>query len=172
MRFVHAPETLLESTHIAQGREQYAGVNTFRADRMAELAMHPTVKPTALVADAIRDVTRRGDLVLDPFAGSGTTIIAAEKTGRNARAIEFDPLYCDVIVRRWERYTGKAARLEEGRSSRTSRRSASLQAPHAFVVKPCVNKAIAPSFAAIASEINFIIAPRVQVMPDHSMMLA
>ena len=77
-----------------------------------DLALHPTVKPTALVADAIRDVTRRGAIVLDPFAGYGTTIIAAEKTGRHGRAIELDPLYCDVIVRRWQQYTGKAARLE------------------------------------------------------------
>jgi DNA modification methylase len=91
---------------------EYAGVNTFRAGRMDDLAMHPTVKPTALVADAIRDVTRRGAIVLDPFAGSGTTIIAAEKTGRCACAIELDPLYCDVIVRRWQKYTGKAATLE------------------------------------------------------------
>ena len=91
---------------------EYAGVNTFRAGRMEDLAMHPTVKPTALVADAIRDVTRRGAIVLDPFAGSGTTIIAAEKTGRHGRAIEYDPLYCDVIVRRWQQYTGKAAQLE------------------------------------------------------------
>src|SRR5712691_8851260 len=90
---------------------EYAGVNTFRAGRMEDLAMHPTVKPTALIADAIRDVTRRGGVVLDPFAGSGTTIIAAEKTGRHARAIELDPHYCDVTIRRWQQYTGKAAQL-------------------------------------------------------------
>jgi DNA modification methylase len=91
---------------------EYAGVNTFRSGRIDELAMHPTVKPTALVVDAIRDVTRRGEIVLDPFAGSGTTIIAAEKTGRIGRGIEFDAMYCDVIVRRWQQYTGKFARLE------------------------------------------------------------
>jgi DNA modification methylase len=79
---------------------------------MDDLAMHPTVKPTALVADAIRDVTRRGALVLDPFAGSGTTVIAAEKTGRQARVIEYEPGYCDVIIRRWQQYAGKAAKLE------------------------------------------------------------
>src|SRR5262249_5488663 len=71
--------------------------------------MHPTVKPVALVADAIKDCSHRTGLVLDPFAGSGTTIIAAEKTGRRARAIEIDPHYCDVIVRRWQAYTGKQA---------------------------------------------------------------
>ena len=91
---------------------EYAGVTSFRAGRTEDLALHPAVKPAALVADAIRDVTRRGAIVLDPFAGNGTTIIAAEKTGRHGRAIELDPLYCDVIVRRWQQYTGKAARLE------------------------------------------------------------
>jgi DNA modification methylase len=91
---------------------EYAAVSSRRAGRTEDLALHPTVKPTALVADAIRDVTRRGAIVLDPFAGNGTTIIAAEKTGRHGRAIELDPLYCDVIVRRWQQYTGKAARLE------------------------------------------------------------
>lgn len=73
--------------------------------------MHPTVKPVALVADAIRDCSRRGETVLDAFGGSGSTVIAAEKTGRCARVIEYDPLYCDTIVRRWEKYTGKRAVL-------------------------------------------------------------
>jgi DNA modification methylase len=89
----------------------YAGVNTMRAGRAEELAMHPTVKPVALVADAIKDCSRRGDIVLDPFAGSGTTLIAAEKTGRSARVIEFDPVYCDRIIARFEKLTGKQARV-------------------------------------------------------------
>ncbi|MEQ1709788.1 MAG: DNA methyltransferase [Hyphomicrobium sp.] len=89
----------------------YAGVNTMKKGRMDELAMHPTVKPVALVADAVLDVTKRGALVLDPFGGSGSTLIAAEKTGRTARLIEFDPHYCDVIVRRFEAYSGKRATL-------------------------------------------------------------
>lgn len=89
----------------------YPGVNTFKSERMDELNSHPTVKPVALVADAIRDVSYRGELVLDTFGGSGTTLIAAEKTGRRARVIELDPLYCDVSVRRWERMTGKQAIL-------------------------------------------------------------
>ncbi len=76
-----------------------------------DLARHRPLKPTALVADAISDVTGRGAIVLDPFASIGTTIIAAEKTGRHGRAVERDPLYCDVIIRRWQQYTGKAARL-------------------------------------------------------------
>ena len=86
---------------------EYAAVGASSDD----LASHPAAKPTALVADAISHVTGRGAIVLDPFAGTGTTIIAAEKTGRHGRAIESDPLYCDVIIRRWQQYTGKAARL-------------------------------------------------------------
>jgi DNA modification methylase len=89
----------------------YAGVNSRRAGRREELAMHPTVKPVGLVADAIKDCSRPGEIVLDPFAGSGTTLIAAEKTGRRARVVEFDPLYCDRILRRFEQVTGKAATL-------------------------------------------------------------
>ena len=92
----------------------YAGVNTFRSDRMDELQMHPTVKPVALVADAIRDCSKQGDIVLDPFCGSGTILIAAERTGRKARALEIDPAYVDVAIRRWEALTGKSARLSTG----------------------------------------------------------
>lgn len=90
----------------------YAGVNTFSATRLDDLASHPTVKPVALVADAIRDVSHRGEIVLDSFGGSGTTLIAAEKTGRSARLVEIDPVYCDLIVRRWQRLTGKQAMLQ------------------------------------------------------------
>jgi DNA modification methylase len=90
----------------------YAGVNTFRRDRLEELNLHPTVKPVALVTDAIKDCSRRADVVLDPFGGSGTTLIAAQKTGRSARLIELDPAYCDVIIRRFEGVTGKSAVLE------------------------------------------------------------
>jgi DNA modification methylase len=89
----------------------YAGVNTMRAGRRDELAMHPTVKPVALVADAIKDCSRRGGLVLDPFCGSGTILIAAERTGRKARGLEIDPNYVDVAVRRWQAHTGKSAIL-------------------------------------------------------------
>ncbi|MET0182184.1 MAG: DNA methyltransferase [Caulobacterales bacterium] len=90
---------------------RYAGVNAFKQGRSEELTMHPTVKPVALVEDAIKDVTKRNALVLDCFGGSGTTLIAAERCGRRARLIEYDPHYCDVIVQRFERYTGKAATL-------------------------------------------------------------
>ena len=89
----------------------YAGISSIGAQRSDELAMHPTVKPVALIADAIRDCSRRGEVVLDCFGGSGSTLIAAEKTGRSARLIEYDPLYCDTILRRWEKLSGKAARL-------------------------------------------------------------
>jgi DNA modification methylase len=89
-----------------------AGVNTFRTNRLEELNLHPTVKPVALVSDAINDCSRRGNIVLDPFGGSGTTLIAAQKTGRSARLIEYDPGYCDVIIRRFESLTGKCAVLK------------------------------------------------------------
>jgi 16S rRNA G966 N2-methylase RsmD len=90
----------------------YAGVNTMRPGRMEELEWHPTVKPVAMVADAIKDCSRRGDLVLDAFCGSGTILIATERTGRKARALEIDPHYVDVAVRRWQTYSGKTAILE------------------------------------------------------------
>ena len=71
--------------------------------------LHPTMKPVELVERAIRNSSRPGNVVLDPFGGSGTTLIAAEKSGRIARLIELDPKYVDVIVRRWEEFTGKQA---------------------------------------------------------------
>lgn len=89
----------------------YAGVTTMRAGRLEELAMHPTVKPVGLVADAMKDCSKRGGLVLDPFCGSGTVLIAAERTGRRARALEVDPHYVDVAVQRWQSYAGKNATL-------------------------------------------------------------
>ncbi|MGE4061712.1 MAG: site-specific DNA-methyltransferase, partial [Sphingomonadales bacterium] len=91
---------------------EYPGVNTFGAGR-EDLALHPTVKPVAMVADAILDCSRRRGIVLDAFAGSGTTLIAAERTGRLGRAIELDPLYCDVILRRLQRVCGLQARLAD-----------------------------------------------------------
>lgn len=91
---------------------QYAGVNTFRKDRLAELTVHPTVKPVALVADAMRDCSRRNDVIYDPFMGSGTTILAAEKVGRRAYGMEIDPLYIDVSIRRWQEFTKRDAILK------------------------------------------------------------
>lgn len=92
----------------------YAGISSMGPNRAEELAMHPTVKPTAMIADAIRDCSRRGDIVLDGFGGSGTTLIAAEICGRSARVIEYDPHYCDVIIRRFERLTGARSVLANG----------------------------------------------------------
>jgi DNA modification methylase len=88
----------------------YPGVNSLHPARDGELALHPTVKPLALIADLIRDCSKRNGVILDPFGGSGTTILAAERTGRVARLIELDPLYVDVAVRRWESKTGEPAR--------------------------------------------------------------
>jgi DNA modification methylase len=76
---------------------------------MDDLAAHPTVKPVAMFADAMRDCSRRGDIVLDPFVGSGTTILAAEQVGRRAYALDIDPKYVDVSIRRWQRYTRRDA---------------------------------------------------------------
>jgi DNA modification methylase len=90
----------------------YASVNSLAGSRREDLALHPTVKPTALVADAIQDVTRRGDLVLDTFLGSGTTLIAAERTGRRFRGLDIDPAYVDVAVERWCAMTGGTPRLD------------------------------------------------------------
>jgi len=87
----------------------YAGVNSLKADRDEELAMHPTVKPVAMVADAIRDCSKRNGIILDAFCGSGTTIIAAEQTHRIGCGIELDPRYVDVAIRRWQKLTGKDA---------------------------------------------------------------
>ena len=90
----------------------YPGGNSF-ARTGAEgnlLALHPTVKPVAMVADAILDCSARGDIVLDGFLGSGTTVIAAERVGRNCYGLELDPLYVDTIVRRWQAFTGDDAR--------------------------------------------------------------
>jgi DNA modification methylase len=89
----------------------YPGANTF-ARQTSEgnlLALHPTVKPVALVADAIMDCSSRGERVLDPFLGSGTTVIAAERTGRICHGMELDPVYVDTAVRRWQEFTGKTA---------------------------------------------------------------
>jgi DNA modification methylase len=95
----------------------YPSAAAFRhAEGTDLLAVHPTCKPVALVADAILDVSQRGDIVVDPFLGSGTTIIAAERVGRIGYGMELDPIYCDAIVRRFEALTGQEATLEDGRS--------------------------------------------------------
>jgi len=90
---------------------QYRGVNTLKAGRLDELALHPTVKPVAMIADAIKDVSRRNGIVLDLFGGSGSTLIGAHKTGRRARLCELDPIYCDRILQRWENFANDDAEL-------------------------------------------------------------
>ena len=77
---------------------EYRGVNTLKSGRLEELALHPTVKPVAMIVDAIKDVSRRAGIVLDLFGGSGSSLIAAHKTGRRARVCELDPVYCDRIL--------------------------------------------------------------------------
>ncbi|MGI4881375.1 MAG: site-specific DNA-methyltransferase [Janthinobacterium lividum] len=94
----------------------YPSLANFSATRQEELGWHPTVKPLPLVVDAILDASRREGLVLDAFGGSGTTLLAAEQTGRRARLIELDPLYCDVIIRRFENVTGIKALDQSGRT--------------------------------------------------------
>ncbi len=95
----------------------YPGMNSFaRRGRARALDLHPTVKPIALVADAILDVTRHDDIVLDPFCGSGTTILAAERTGRRGYGIELDPLYVDLTIKRWQQMTKQFALHEGGKT--------------------------------------------------------
>jgi DNA modification methylase len=89
---------------------RYPGSHSRSTDEGHLLALHPTVKPVTLVADAILDASARHDIVLDPFLGSGTSIIAAERTGRICYGMELDPRYVDVTIRRWQAYTGDHAR--------------------------------------------------------------
>jgi DNA modification methylase len=91
----------------------YPGASSFGSDARRGLLDHPTVKPIALLVDALHDLTNRGDVVLDPFLGSGSTLMAAEKTDRCCRGVELDPRYLDVILRRYEAGTGQSAILEE-----------------------------------------------------------
>lgn len=94
----------------------YPSVNTFQGNKRGDLKLHPTVKPTAMVADAIQDVTKRGDLVLDIFLGAGTSLVACERTGRRCRGVDIEPAYVDVAVDRWAAMTGKTPRHIKGRT--------------------------------------------------------
>jgi DNA modification methylase len=95
----------------------YPGINSFGTGRMEALASHPSVKPVALIADAMRDCTTKGDTVLDTFLGSGSTLLAAKKIGRRGYGLEIEPKYVDVAIRRWETYTKSEAILEgDGRT--------------------------------------------------------
>jgi DNA modification methylase len=90
----------------------YPGQNIFNGTAKSKLKLHPTAKPIALVADAIRDASHQSGIILDPFGGAGSTLIAAEKTGRKARLIELEPRYVDATVKRWEALTGRRAERE------------------------------------------------------------
>jgi len=121
----------------------YAGVNTFGRGRMQALAAHPTVKPTALVADALLDCTARGDVVLDQFAGSGTIFLAAEKVGRVAYGLEIDPRYVDVAITRWQQLTKLEATLEgDGRTFEEIKevRASSKDSPEGHRSNPAVSQ--------------------------------
>lgn len=91
----------------------YASVNSLHGSRSDDLDLHPNVKPIAMVADAIRDVTMHGELVLDTFLGSGTTLLACERAARRFCGLELDAAYVDVAIARWEAMTGKRAVLIE-----------------------------------------------------------
>jgi DNA modification methylase len=104
--------------------------NSWARSPKSKLALHPTVKPVALVADAIRDCTNEHDIVLDPFGGAGTTLIAAERTRRRARLIEIDPTYVDVTIRRWQHLTGKVAMHAETGAPFGQTRTATLEPAH------------------------------------------
>jgi DNA modification methylase len=129
----------------------YPGVNSFGLGRDDALAMHPTVKPVALVADAMRDCTSKGDLVFDPFLGSGTTVMAAEKIGRRCFGLEYEPAYVDVTVRRWQAYTKADAILEgDGRTfdEIAAERLATREAPSTSPSQVAQAPAIEPRFGA------------------------
>ena len=93
----------------------YPGANSFgrHGEEGNLLAIHPTVKPVGLIADAILDCSARGDIILDPFLGSGSTLIAAHRVGRGCYGMEIDPLYIDTVIRRWQRFSGGTARHAE-----------------------------------------------------------
>jgi DNA modification methylase len=91
----------------------YPGASSLGSDARRGLQHHPTVKPTAMIEDALLDLTHRGDIVIDPFLGSGSTLIAADKVGRICRGVELDALYVDLVIRRYEGVTGHSAALLE-----------------------------------------------------------
>jgi DNA modification methylase len=110
----------------SNGVWDYPGQNVLNGTSKSKLSLHPTVKPVALVADAILDCSNRNGVILDPFGGAGTTLIAAEKTGRRACLIEIDPRYVDVTIKRWQNLT--AGRLSAPTWERRTRTTANARA--------------------------------------------
>ena len=147
----------------------YPGVNGFAKGRLGFLAMHPTVKPVALVADAMRDCTSRGDVVLDPFAGSGTTILAAEKVGRRGYAVEYEPRYVDIAVQRWEAYTKADAILESDCRTYTDVKGERLGSQHTLEPEASIIPAAGqngPSSAESPSDDDWVsLCRQIDVLP-------
>jgi DNA modification methylase len=110
----------------------YPGVNTFLNGENDDLSLHPTVKPVAMIAEAIKDASDRGDIVLDPFLGSGTALLACEKIGRICYGLEFEPRYVDTAIRRWQEYTGRDAILMSTGGTLSSPQPGSLPTLPAF----------------------------------------
>jgi DNA modification methylase len=107
----------------------YPGQNVFNGTAKSKLKLHPTAKPVALVADAIQDASHRSGLILDPFGGAGSTLIAAEKIGRRARLIELEPRYVDATIKRWEALTGRHAERESVGTALAPRESSDANGP-------------------------------------------
>ena len=132
---------------------QYKGVNTLKTGRLNELSLHPTVKPVAMIADAIKDVSKRNGIVLDPFGGSGSTLVAAHKTGRRGYLAELDPIYVDCIIRRWQAYAKDDAILapsgetfdEVAKKRREENARISLTPEHEIGVSQIVDHSDPPS---------------------------
>jgi hypothetical protein len=142
----------------------YPGVNTFSKGRMDDLAAHPTVKPVALVADAIKDCTLPGETVLDTFLGSGTTLLAAEKVGRRCLGLEIEPKFVDVGIRRWQTFTGlDAICAVTGRTSPRSKRP-----PSPMNRPPRPDPALRPRAHGAGFSIHFITIPEISdVKPQN-----
>ena len=119
---------------------EYAGANTFRKGRLEDLRGHPTVKPVGMIADAIKDCTRRGQIVLDTFCGSGATLLAAERVGRQGRGLEIDPAYVDLAIRRWQSFTGRDALHMESGLTFEEMRARRVDAPSTTVDGPTTGR--------------------------------
>jgi DNA modification methylase len=138
----------------------YKGMNSFGGNRDQQLAWHPTVKPVAMIVDAIKDVSMRGGIVLDLFGGSGSTLIAAHKTGRRGYLAELDPIYCDLIIRRWQAFAKDDAVLVstgqtfDSLAEERSRPADGLSSTRSCISDPVSVEATASAHSAIAQEAN------------------